>query len=53
MNRKRMPRRHEAEVTADRLGNAAMKWAAKFSSRELDDIGFIIHALHQIAEGER
>lgn len=46
-------RRHPADVTADRLGDAAQRWNELFDGRELDDIGFIVHALRQIAEGER
>lgn len=45
--------RHPAEVTADRLGDAVTRWAGKFDAGEKDMIGMIIHALRQIAEGER
>lgn len=46
-------RQHEAEVTAARLGNAATKWADKFTTAELDEIGHIIFALDEIAAGNR
>lgn len=49
----RLPTRHPAEVTADRLGDAVTRWADKFDGAERDEIGHIIHALRQIAEGER
>jgi hypothetical protein len=42
--------RHPAVVTADRLGDAVTRWAGKFDDGEKD---MIIHALEQIAEGER
>lgn len=45
--------RHPAEVTADRLGNAATRWNRKSDDREKDMIGLIIHALREIADGGR
>jgi hypothetical protein len=45
--------RHPAVVTADRLGDAVTRWADKFDNGEKDMIGMIIHALEQIAEGDR
>jgi hypothetical protein len=45
--------RHPAEVTADRLGDHVTKWSEKFTADERDEIGHIIHALNQIAGGER
>jgi hypothetical protein len=45
--------RHPAVVTADRLGDAVTRWAGKFGDGEKDMTGMIIHALEQIAEGER
>lgn len=46
-------KRHPAEVTADRLGDASERWNKKFDGEELDMIGRIIHALEEIAEGIR
>lgn len=46
-------RRHPADVTATRLGEAAEKWAEKFDAEERDMIGHIMFALDQIAEGRR
>lgn len=46
-------RRHPAEVTIDRLGDAVERWNDKFDGEEKDMIGMIIHALQQIADGER
>lgn len=48
-----MKRRHPAEVTADRLGDAVTRWVDKFDAAERDEIGHIIHALDEIAEGQR
>jgi hypothetical protein len=45
--------RHPAAVTADRLGDAVTRWVDKFDNGEKDMIGMIIHALEQIAEGDR
>jgi hypothetical protein len=49
----RAPRRHPAEVTADRLGDALDRWPDAFDGAERDAIGLIIHRLQQIAEGTR
>ena len=46
-------RRHPADVTADRLEDAATTWRELFEGRELDDIGFVLHALREIADGTR
>lgn len=46
-------RRHPADVTADRLSDHVTQWNEKFSGAELDDISFIIHALREIAVGDR
>jgi hypothetical protein len=46
-------RRHPAEVTSDRLGDATTHWGALFTGPELDMIGQIRHALEEIATGER
>jgi hypothetical protein len=45
-------RRHPAEVTADRLGDAVTRWADQFTQAEHDYVGLIIHRLEQIAEQE-
>ncbi|MER5608319.1 hypothetical protein AB0F93_03685 [Micromonospora tulbaghiae] len=46
-------RRHPAEVTSDRLGDASRRWGAVFTGAELDAIGQIRQALEEIAEGKR
>lgn len=46
------PRRHPADVTADRLVDHATDWD-KFDGHERDAIGEVIHALREIAGGER
>jgi hypothetical protein len=45
-------RRHPAQVTSDRLGDATTKWGDKFTGAELDMIGVIRSVLEEIAEGE-
>ncbi len=45
--------RYKAEVISDRLRGAVAKWTTKFTSEERDEIGHIIHALDEIAEGLR
>ena len=45
--------RHPAEVTADRLNAHCQKWHRFFTGQELDAIGQICQALHEIAESER
>jgi hypothetical protein len=49
----RIGKRHPAEVTADRLGDAYEKWYDKFDGAELDMIGQLKYAFEQIASGER
>lgn len=48
-------KRHPADVTADRLVEHACNpaWADKLDGHERDAIGEVIHALREIAEGER
>lgn len=46
-------RRHPAQVTADRLGDAVANFAWQFTPAERDQIGEIIHALEEIAQGNR
>ena len=46
-------KRHPAEVTADRLGDAYDKWYDKFTGAERDYISAIRIVLEQIASGER
>jgi len=46
-------RRHPADVTADRLVDHSMKYGDKLDGHEKDAIGEVIHALREIAEGER
>jgi hypothetical protein len=45
-------RRHAAEVTSDRLGDAVTKWGDRFSGEELDMVARIRQRLEEIAEGE-
>lgn len=45
--------RHPAQVTSDRLLTAIEKWGDKFDGAEHDMIGYIRHALEQIADGDR
>lgn len=45
--------RHPAEVTSERLADAAERWNDKFTGDERDMIGMIRHALNEIADGER
>lgn len=49
----RLPKRHPAEVTSDRLADAVDRWYDKFDGQERDYIAAIRHALEEIAEGER
>jgi hypothetical protein len=42
-------RRHPAEVTSDRLGDAASRWSSHFSGEELDAIALVRQALERIA----
>lgn len=48
----RSPRRHPAEVTSDRLGDAVEKWYDHFTGPERDMIARIRDVLERIAEGE-
>ncbi len=45
-------RRHPADVTADRLGDALDKWPDAFDGGDRDMIGQLIHILRTIAEGD-
>lgn len=44
-------RRHPAQVTSDRLGDAVGRWWEKFSGEDRDAIGRIRDVLEQIADG--
>lgn len=46
----RSPRRHPAEVTADRLGDHLDKWPDAFDGADRDAIAHIRHVLQQIAD---
>jgi len=43
-------RRHPAEVTSDRLGDAVERWHDRFTPGERDMIGQIRNRLEEIAE---
>jgi hypothetical protein len=43
-------RRHPAQVTSDRLGDAVERWWEKFSGEDRDAIGRIRYVLEEIAE---
>lgn len=47
------PRRHPAEVTADRLVKAVDDFAWQLTPAERDMIGEVVHAFREIAEGTR
>ncbi len=49
----RLPRRHPAEVTSDRLGDAVTNWGDRLEPDELDMIARIRQALEEIADGTR
>jgi hypothetical protein len=49
----KMPRRHPAEVTADRLAEAYEKFHDKLDGAELDMISQLKHAFDEIAAGNR
>lgn len=49
----RMPRRHPAEVTADRLLDDLERWPEKWDGEERDAVALVRFVLHQIADGER
>ncbi|MEV1170830.1 hypothetical protein [Nonomuraea sp. NPDC049784] len=44
------PRRHPAEVTSDRLGDALDKWPNDFDGQARDAVAFIRQILENIAE---
>jgi hypothetical protein len=46
-------KRHPAEVTADRLGDAYERFYDKFDGAELDMISQLKHAFDEIAAGNR
>lgn len=46
----KLSRRHPAEVTSDRLGDAVTRWCDQFTGAELDMVGVIRDRLEQIAE---
>jgi hypothetical protein len=46
-------RRHPAEVTSDRLAEAAARWGHLLTGEERDMIGWLRHVLEEIAEGRR
>jgi len=48
----RLPRRHPAEVTKDRLIDHAIEWTC-WSGAERDALSVVINALDDIAEGNR
>lgn len=48
----RAPRRHPADVTADRLIDHACAWDT-FEPREREALGLVVDALREIAEGTR
>ena len=50
---RRSPRRHPAEVTSDRLAEAAERWNKDLSGAELDAISVVWNALERIAGGTR
>ena len=43
-------RRHPAEVTSDRLGDAVQRWNEQFTPEERDMVGKIRYRLEVIAE---
>lgn len=51
--KQRPPRRHPAEVTADRLGDAYERFHDKLDGAELDMISQLKHAFDEIAAGNR
>lgn len=48
VRRSRPARRHPADVTADRLGDAMQRW--DFDGAERDAIGVVINALRRVSE---
>lgn len=49
----RMPKRHPADVTADRLTEHYERYYALMDGRERDDLSHTIHVLREIADGTR
>jgi hypothetical protein len=48
-----LPRRHPAQVTADRLGNDYATYFEQLTPDERNAIGLVRQALDEIAEGQR
>jgi hypothetical protein len=48
-----MSKRHPAEVTADRLGDAYERFYDKLNGSERDMLSQLRHAFEEIAEGNR
>jgi hypothetical protein len=48
-----VPRRHRAEVTADRLTDDVIHFCDRLTGEERDAAGLIIQALREIADDER
>jgi hypothetical protein len=48
-----MPRRHPADVTADRLIDQSEKYNDWLDGYEKDALGLVVNALREIAEGRR
>jgi hypothetical protein len=48
-----VPRRHRAEVTADRLGDDVAHFHNRLTGEERDAAGLVIQALREISDGER
>lgn len=49
----KMPRRHPAEVTSDRLAETVERYGDLLTGEERDMIGWLRHVLGEIAEGRR
>ncbi len=49
----RMPKRHEADVTADRLIGQSEKFSDLLDGYEKDALGLVVNALREIADGAR
>lgn len=47
----RSARRHPADVTADRLGEATQKW--EFTAEERDAVAVVVDALRRISNSHR
>lgn len=48
-----VPRRHRAEVTADRLGDDIAHFHDRLTGEERDAAGLVIQALREISDGQR